>query len=650
MSKPPVGIETKVGVSFLFELMSLHPSELHRDLRKLSPSDIAGLVERVEHLYPLLPDEGYGESVRRQMTFFMCLASPEHAIADNAVAILKRSKETPERDFLAFLGPARATALLLALFENHDASQSTFAATVLDAIRRHYPDALTSLPPQLLQKWQKSRNSILSLSSRAANLQLGLMEEEDFQRMLLRVLKVDKKGMATQWFAANPEFLESIPIEKLPSRVLTSILEVLAKQEPTRLIQFIRSSFSAGTQISHSNLWDASVQALERVGGSLADELFVDLIVRNLESSVGAEQHNLTREPALSLLSRNIWTIADRIRDERLWKVVFDAVSSKIPKGPISDWIKTASPMQAALKGWILESYVPRLLERRLLPASFVAELTDTPSQASTINALCARVLSHIRSLQTIAADWPKTRDAEKQRLANVASVGLRIAIRTAQNNESLEGRLTNLLTCVERWRSSESPAVDPSVASVAGIIAPENRPANIELVNAFFSSRLTTPHEICLFFGANPWAVNLFLASPESSWPKLEVVVEQIIKSLVFFADLSERAIKSLQELQNNIRIDFGIALRDGLDEVEEMMAGYFAFRSVLRRAGLDQAERVLGELLSEENISSDKHKVLRDSMQAGRLRIFSLGLKVGDRVVGSSKVMKSGDTDDRD
>lgn len=639
-----------IDAGFLFELMSLPVPESHDQLQKLSPSDVADLVTLVEHLFPLLPDERYGESARRQMTYLMCLASPEHPIAANAVAILKRSKEPPETGLLAFLGPKLAAALLSALAENDDTRQAALTAAVLDAMRRHYLDALPTVPPNVLAKARKSRNPILSLSAQAVNLQMGLMDYADFQQILLRVLKADKKGMATLWLAGNPEFLESVAIEKLPGRALPDILEALARREPARLMQFIRVSFEGAPQVSHSNLWNASVRALDRIGGSSADELFVDLVVRHPKVCFEANQPNLTHEPTLSLLSRNIWTIAQRIHEERTWNILFEAASSKISNGSLLTWLKTSPAKQQALKKWILESYLPRLFERELLSASFVADLDDPSSQALLITTLCSRVLSHSKSIQTIAEEWPKDREAQKQKLANRASVGLKIAIRTAQNNQSLQAGLDNLLKSVERWRLSDSPAIDPSIILATEIKAPETRPADAGLMNTFFSSRPKTPHEISFLFGANPWMVDTYLSSPDRSWPKLELAVEQIAKSLVFFANLNERARNSMQELERNTKTDFGIALRDGLDEVEETLAGYFTFRSMLRAMGLDQVEPILGEYLNQEDISSDKHKFFRDSSQPGRLRIFSLGLKVDGRVVGSSKVVRSGDNDDRD
>ncbi len=644
------GSNETVDVAFLFELISLPPLDARDQLARLSAKNITELIASVEHLFPLLSDEGYGQFVRQQMTYFMCQAAPEHLISEGALATLKRSKEPPETGLLAVLSPRLVTALLAALVENDDPSQGAFTAAVLDALRRNYSDALLSLPPHIRTKLQKSRNPLLSLSARAVNLQLGLMDYTDFQQILVRTLKTDKKGVATQWLADNPEFLESMPIGKLPNRVLVDTLETLAKREPARLIRFLRDSLSSGSQTSNPNFLNASVRALHRLDGSSADELFVDLVVKHSGSSAEATQLNLSREPSLSLLARNIWNIAQRIRDERTWNVLFDAISSKVPNGLILGWLKTATTKQDFLKQWMLTSYVPRLFEQGLLTASFVADLEDASSQASLINAMCARVLNHSQSLQTIATEWPRTRDAQKQELADRASVGLRTGIRTAQNNQALQARLGSLLDSVNGWRSSESPTIDPSIASVSEIVGTETRPADAQLLNALFSARSITPHNISFFLGANPWAIKLYLSLPDSSWPKLELVVEQIVKSLTYFANLNERAKNSMQELDQNIKTDFGITLRDGLDEVEEMLAGYFTFRSILRGMGLDQVEPALGEPLNQEDVSSDKHKLFRDPSQPGRLRIFSLGLKVDGRVVGSSKVLRSGDRDDRD
>jgi hypothetical protein len=468
--------------------------------------------------------------------------------------------------------------------------------------------------------------------------------------MLLRILKADKSGASSAWLAANPEFLESAIIQKLPNRALINVLESLAKSEPAFLMRFLRNSISIDSQIFTPNFWSAVVRALDKIGTGAADELFANIVVGQLKAYPSAGQPILDQEPATSLLARTVWTIAGRVDDEKTWNVLFDAAGANVSNDALLKWLNAADSSQPTLKRWIVESYVPRLFERGLLSSNFVTGLEDISSQVSLVNALCGRISEHRASLRTVSTEWSKIRYFQKTKLAERAALGLRLSLRATLNNETLRTRLDKLSDVIERWRSTESPEIDPSIVLAAEIPVAGASPASIETLNVFFSSARSTIHEIGLFFAANPWAISLFLSSNADSWPKLELIVEQIVKSLVFFANVNEYAMGSIRDLPENTRIDLAVAVRDGLDELEEMMVGYFMFRSILRDVGLDQVAPALGESLKPEDISSEKHKLLRDSSQSGRLRVLSLGLKVGNRIVGSSKVIRSGEKDDSD
>jgi hypothetical protein len=294
--------------------------------------------------------------------------------------------------------------------------------------------------------------------------------------------------------------------------------------------------------------------------------------------------------------------------------------------------------------------YIPRLFEGGVLSARFLVGLPDPRLQASFVNLLCVITLQRVGALQTLIAEWPNTRSAFKQKLAEKLSVGLRIAVTQIQNNEGLRARLVNLEGLVQAWLVSESPRLDPAILSVAEIVIPEAWPESEESLGVFFSRRLQTPHEISYMFALNPRAIDIYLSRPNTTWPKFDILAEQIIKSMIYFARLNDKALALRQSLEEDIKIDLGIILREPLSEIEEMIAGFFVFRDILREIGLAEAVPALGHVVKADELSSDKHKFVRDPSQQGRLRLFGLGLRAEDKIIGSAKVQKSGDADDRD
>lgn len=639
----------QVDTNLIFRLTSLPFSECNQNLRALSESDRSSLISQIESLFPLLPEDRYGGALRKQIAFFMCVASPQSRIADQVISIVTDTNEPPDPELLGFVGANRGIALLSALDEKADPKQGPAMAAVLDSIRRHHPTALLSLPAGVLQRSQASRNPTLSLSAVAAQYKSSKIDELQFRRHFMRTLKADKSGEAGRWLTINPEFLDMIPLKNIPGRLLSGIFETLAKREPAKLIAFLRRSLDPDRRPHGKALWTVALQALSRIGSSAADDLFIQIVLDHSRGPAELQSLQLAEEPFLSLLGANVWAIAGGIKDERSWAVLFDAASSQISKDSILAWLEKASGSDSALRQWVLRWLVPRLLERGKLQPNFISGLTDQMSQAAVLSAACHRALEHMKTLKTIAAGWPEARDREKRRLANLINRGLNIAIHNRQESQPLERHFTELRQAVEQWCSSQQPEIDPAAVSISELALPESQPPSLSALSALFASRAPGPHAICLFLSSNDWASALLVETPAGPWPTLELLFTQVLNSLVFIARVRYDAESAIRDLPETVKVDLSMVLRDRLEEIEEQLAGYFAFRDVLKDAGLDPVEPILGGEVDQGSISSDKHKVFRDPSQEGRLRIFSLGLRVGKRVVGSARLMKSGVKDDR-
>lgn len=638
------------GVEQLFGIITLAATGIRQRLAEIRHEDIDLLVKHVERLFPLLSEEGYGQFVRREMTLFICLAAPHNPIADNVVAMFTKDKDLKDAELIPFMGERPAAQILSNLIEKEEPTEPMLTAAFLDGVRKYYPEALPKLPPHKLAKLRKSRNPALALSMQAASLQLGLSDHEAFERSLLRSIKSDKTGAAASWLARNPEFLDFLPVHRLSVRTFMQILEAITKTDVTSALQFLRNAMRGDLDVADPRTWNAIVKALDRIDNGSSNDLFVEQTLRVLKNVPGHPERFLASEPTVSLLSRNIWAIARRTQDEKIWNIVFDAVTPKINEALVLDWLKAAPPGQNGLQSWLRNVYIPRLFERGVLSARFLVGLPDPRLQASFVNLLCTITSQRVGALQTLIAEWPSTRSAIKQKLAEKLSVGLRIAIRQIQNNEGLRARLLNLEASVQGWLVSESPRLDPAVLSVAEIVMPGAQPESKESLGVFFSRRLQTPHEISYMFALNPWAIDIYLSRPNTPWPKFEILADQIIKSLIYFARLNDRALALRQSLEEDIKIDLGIILREPLSEIEEMIAGFFVFRDILREIGLAEAVPALGCVVKADELSSDKHKFVRDPSQPGRLRLFGLGLSADGKIIGSARVQKSGDEDDRD
>ena len=110
------------------------------------------------------------------------------------------------------------------------------------------------------------------------------------------------------------------------------------------------------------------------------------------------------------------------------------------------------------------------------------------------------------------------------------------------------------------------------------------------------------------------------------------------------------QQGAKLLHGLESALLTELGVELRGQLAAIESELAGYFMFRDVLAEAGLASVEPFLGRVIEKAELSAEKHRVIREQAAVGRSRNITLGLKVGETVVGSVDVVNSGDPDDCD
>ena len=633
----------------LLRTISQRTLELKQSLAETSAKDIGVLVKHVERLFPILPHEGFGEFIRQQMTSFACLAAPNSQIADNVLSMFTRDKDLEKADLIPFIGADRAARILSTLASVEEPAEPILTAAFLDSLRTDYPEALSHVSVRLAGLC-KSRNPALSLSAQAASLQLGISDEETFQKTLLKALRADKKGIAASWLARNPDLLDLVPLHKLSPRLFAKILGAIATTHPKSALQFLQTGPQHHLDIADPRSWHTVVEALSKINDPSSNELFVEQVVRILDSKREGVGQLLQREPALSLLSRNIWAISERVPGETEWHILFDALKPKTNETSVLSWLTATPHGHNELLDWIKDIYIPELFESGTLSTRFLVQLQDNKLKESIASRLCAATLSRVRDLQAMAEEWPKTRSALKHRLARKLFTGLRIASRAGLNNEKIRAKLADVENSIRSWEIDDSPRLDPEIASAAKPRSPEARAESEEFLGAFFSRRLENPHEVSYMFAENPWALAAYLARPKADWPKVDLIFEQIIKSLVYFARLDNRARNAWQALEEEVKIELGVTLRESLSDIEEMIAGFFIFRSMLHEIGLEEAESGLGCVVKPEQLSSERHKFVRDPLQQGRLRLFGLGIKIRDRVIGNARVEKSGDENDRD
>jgi len=645
MSKSTLGSEDTLEQ--LFEFISLPPAEINARLHMVPPGQLSELTSQAAHLHQMVPREGYGEFVRFKLASFVCIADPDNAIGDDVINHLDSIVDRNNTELLRFLGPRRAGELFSRLVSGAPRHEDDLASTVLDSICTNYPALLGELPESQLTQLSRAGNPISALSARAALLLSGRSTEDDFAKFLQRKLNSDKKGLTVLWVARNPRFLEYVSLDKVPVQGWNSALQNLAGSDPLALTRLIDSAFANPAE-GMDRRWDHAFKALARIPLE-GQALFARLALRLIKQSPHSAVSVLSREPAASLLWRSVWEVSEKSNDAGSWDIVFSALSNRISDASFAQLL-IQSGTRKPFSEWLQSVLFPRLLERGVVSTRFLGEISDLDLQVSLVGRLAAQTVQTVRHLQAIAQNWPSVRASAKERVAKRASAGLRVASRFAERDPVLAKSLADISRILSEWLDEDVPTLDPVLESVSTLRLPDPRDPSREVLSEFFSRLPSLPHEATFFFGVNPWAVEVYLAAPERSWPSPSSLLEQIAKSSAHFAAMRTRSDDLQNDIDRTAKTELAIRWRSTFAEIEEMIGGYFAFRRMLATIGLGEVDAELGKVVGSEELSSEKHKVVRDPTQRGRSRLFGMGLKVGERVVGSATVMKSGEDDDRD
>ncbi len=617
-------------------------------IQGLSDAQRVELVELAARLLQTLPQEGFGGFARSKLSAFICVANPKSKAGELARRVIVSTAEPSSTEILCFMGREYVLEAFRELPETGKPMKALFVASLIDALRTRFSESLNEIEGEL-QRLVKSRNLEVSLAARAALARKGAIQGRDFARFLLRKLALDKKGIAVAWLIRNPEFVPQI--HELPPRVWTAILDAFAAKRPELALQLVERSFSELEARDTYQYLDESFKALARIPGSESQTIFSGFVVR----LVNKEKNELigdlfAREPARSLLRGQLWTVVNQARGEKAWNLFFGTVTAGMAEAALVRMIEDGTKKDSDLRAWLLGVFAPRLLQEGRLSPAFWRLMGDPDLLVALARQLAQQTLTNVQYLRGFSKEWAEARETMKEAIFLKIQVGLRVAILNCQANKTLSSRLTRLSSAADEWKSNDSPKMDPTIAAVSAIRLPKEQPASEQALEEFFRQQVNSPHDAALFVGSNPWAADILFGGKHGAWPKPELLLEQICKSFLFVATVKQRAAEGLRQIPHAIKVELAIALREYTSEIEAELAGYFTFRSLLGEIGLHTVTPDLGEGIKPEQLSSERHKLIKDPERQGRLRIFGLGIRVDDQVVGAVTITKSGDKDDRD
>ncbi len=638
------------AVERLLRYASLPPERLRKELQDSSKSEIEALVALAEGLLQRLPERKFGRFIKLNLAVYVCIAAPNSASVPVAAQALISTNEPAVAEILASLGKtwlrdelARSQGVPLS-------GRERFVAALMDVCRTHYSDSLAYFEGEI-KSLAKAAPRVLVVAARAILISLHQKDEKRFETLLVEALRNDKSQQVSEWLVRNPDFVRHIRVDKTPIKTIEGVLGSCLVHQPVlarKLAERILAEAAFPAQLKY---WQEALWALAKIGDAESDAVFNSFVMLRQRNGQNDQLTDLLMdEPANSLLKKNFWTLVSGTDNVDHWNFLFRAYRARVAEAALLNFLEVGYERGGAVATWILAQLIPAMSRDETVSPTFPRAISNTTFLIEIAKNIARDAVTNADFLRSFAGQWDSARVSFKRRLLRGVGCGLRVALQNSTAETQMHHRLVSLSQAIEDWGAGDSPRLDPTLRSRASSTPTPAIVPSKARVESFFQGQLRSQAEFTLFAGSNPWAIDFLFGSERGAWPKPEFVVEQIIRTSVVEAGLRARAESELANLPRTLRVELGVILRETLQEIESDMAGYFAFRDILGDSGFEPVMPRLGGQVKQTELTSQRHKLVRDSNRRGRLRAFSLGLQVEDVVVGSGLVMNSGDDDDRD
>ena len=636
-------------IDLLFGITSLQVPHQNRYIGELAADIRGSLWGTAERLVRELPTEYFGRFARLRLSVFVWLAAAKREDAEGAKRLLLESADPIAVEVLQLSDGAEP---LIEAFEHlttlEGEERPAYSAALTDALRKN-ASAVLSASAAKLGAWSKSTSPILSVSAQAALLEARRVQGKDFQKVFLKAARSEKREALASWLADNPDFVKRIDFAKLPRAPWRSLLSSLLPIDS----QLARLLIQVKTEIPESErYWQDSIEVLAASNTPGRESILMELIRSEVNRRLPPHSRDvLKNEPVRSLIQRRFWTLANSGDDQQKLRLL-DAVRTKLSHADALQIVQSGLENQnrdvSESRSWMMRVLIPVFLKGGTLSPSFGQGLKDTSLKEALACQLSASTVTDWQYLTEFPEVWRSVRASTKSELFSRLRGGVQAALLNTRKDSPLYTGIEKLYGALNEWREKESPPLDPSLNLAKSFESPRGLKEDKRVLEEYFHRQPTHPHELALFLGANPWSFQ-YLFHERGTWPNYDLIFESICKSYAFVAALRARAAEQINGIRQYVLLDLAIAIRSILSDIETELAGYFFFKDVLAEIGVDAVTSRLGGVVKGSE-SGEEYRIVREAGRPGRLRIFSTGVKVVDKILDSATAMQSGAEDDRD
>jgi hypothetical protein len=634
-----------LGIDQLFCMATNPPDTIATQLEEIGEANKAKLLQISKKLMETLPDRGFGQFAKVNLSLFICSATSDKELFEVAENVLISTAEPAVAELLKRLGSEYVESELQRVNRTFQPGQERFVAALVDAWRRICGDSIGRFEDGT--RAIKVKAPVIAIAVDAGIAQKSEQHEERFRRLLSKGLQKAGDQTVREWLLRNPEFVKYLAVGRASLQTVRAVLDA-ARADPVQALALSSQLLDEFREAKPLEYWEEALRTLAAIGGPAADTIFRTFVTRRVRAGeAGYIRDVVVREPAATLLRRNIQPLLESALPQE-WPTLFGLFQGRAAESTLMQLLEPLFLRGGSLGDWIVATLIPNLVVDGSLSPEFLRGVRNTDMCSAIGKALSTRVLRNIEDLRQFRDAWIKKRTDYKIRLLSRVQCGLRVAIKTAASQARLHEALSRAVDIVQEWATASPGAVDPVIMTAASVELPPPLQSEDDL-RELFAHRVPSSLEFTLTVAANPWVIDAVLQQ-RGPWPKAEILLRQIVDRYVHVASVRRRADKQLEGVLDAVRGELATVLRGILSDIESELAGYFAFRDILDQNGLHPVMNKLGVAVEQRELSSEKHKIIRDPAVRGRLRVFGLGIKVDDRVVSSGVIMNSGDDDDCD
>lgn len=321
-----VECENPSDIDQLFCLATNPPETIAHQLELIGEANEAKLLQLSKKLVENLPERGFGQFAKVNLSLFICSAASNDEVFETAKNTLISTGDPAVAGFLETLGTEYVRSELSNVNRTFQPGQERFVAALVDAWRRICGECIRKFEEGTLPI--KVKAPVVAVAVTAGTAPKSEKHSARFRRLLTKGLQQTNDQTVREWLLRNPEFIKYLPVGRASLQTVKTALDA-ARSVPAQALALSSQLLEAIRETTPLEYWEEALRTLAAIGGPDADKIFRTFVTRRVKSGESPHIRDLlAREPAATLLRRNFESLLDSVGEQE-WSTLFQFLKSR---------------------------------------------------------------------------------------------------------------------------------------------------------------------------------------------------------------------------------------------------------------------------------------------------------------------------------